>query len=155
MKKETLLSSELALIEDEVDVIANLANLSALLNQYFQDINWVGFYLYKEEQCILGPFQGKPACIRIPLTKGVCGKAATSKTMQNIPDVHQFPGHVACDEASRSEIVVPILVHNQLFALLDIDSPFLNRFSKDDEEVLAAFVLQLEKHLEKNFISEV
>ncbi|MEG0265086.1 MAG: GAF domain-containing protein [Erysipelotrichaceae bacterium] len=155
MNQQTLLNAEAALIQDETDIIANLANLSALLNQYFERINWVGFYLYKEEQLILGPFQGNPACLRIPLTKGVCGLSATTKTMQNIKDVHQFPGHIACDEASRSEIVFPILIKGELFGVLDIDAPIPNRFTIDDEKVLFSFITILEKHLEKNFISEV
>ncbi|MEG0410588.1 MAG: GAF domain-containing protein [Erysipelotrichaceae bacterium] len=155
MNQQTLLNAEAALIQDETDIIANLANLSALLNQYFERINWVGFYLYKEEQLILGPFQGNPACLRIPLTKGVCGLSATTKTMQNIKDVHQFPGHIACDEASRSEIVFPILIKGELFGVLDIDAPIPNRFTIDDEKVLFSFITILKKHLEKNFISEV
>ncbi|MEF9921220.1 MAG: GAF domain-containing protein [Erysipelotrichaceae bacterium] len=155
MNQQTLLNAEAALIQDETDIIANLANLSALLNQYFERINWVGFYLYKEEQLILGPFQGNPACLRIPLTRGVCGLSATTKTMQNIKDVHQFPGHIACDEASRSEIVFPILIKGELFGVLDIDAPIPNRFTIDDEKVLSSFIKILEKHLEKNFISEV
>ncbi|MEG1630301.1 MAG: GAF domain-containing protein [Erysipelotrichaceae bacterium] len=155
MNQQTLLNAEAALIQDETDIIANLANLSALLNQYFERINWVGFYLYKEEQLILGPFQGNPACLRIPLTRGVCGLSATTKTMQNIKDVHQFPGHIACDEASRSEIVFPILIKGELFGVLDIDAPIPNRFTIDDEKVLFSFITILEKHLEKNFISEV
>ena len=121
-----------ALTHGETDLIANMANLSALLWMYLDDINWAGFYLLKGEDLVLGPFQGKPACIRIPLGKGVCGSAAASGKIQLIEDVHQFAGHIACDAASNSEIVLPIFKNNELIAVLDIDSPVLGRFDQDD-----------------------
>lgn len=130
---EILLKQAEILMEDETDQIANMANLSALLMMSLEDINWVGFYLYKEEQLVLGPFQGKPACIRIPMGKGVCGTAAVTKQAQCVKDVHQFPGHIACDSASRSEIVVPILnAENHLIGVLDIDAPIPDRFEETD-----------------------
>lgn len=104
------------------------------------DVNWAGFYLYKEEQLILGPFQGLPACIRIPMGKGVCGTAAQTNTIQRIDDVHAFPGHIACDAASESEIVIPIVINDELVGVLDIDSPKLSRFSAEDEAGLVAIV---------------
>jgi len=143
-----LLSQQaVALIEDETDIIANLSNLSALLNMNLEEINWVGFYLLKDEQLVLGPFQGKPACIRIPLDKGVCGKAITTNSIQRVADVHQFAGHIACDAASRSEIVLPINIQGVIGAVLDIDSPIDNRFSQQDQEGLAHFVEQIQPYL--------
>jgi L-methionine (R)-S-oxide reductase len=143
-----LLSQQaIALIEDETDLIANLSNLSALLNLNLDNINWVGFYLLKHEQLVLGPFQGKPACIRIPLDKGVCGKAISTNTIQRIADVHEFPGHIACDAESRSEIVVPVNIQGQLAAVLDIDSPIENRFSQQDQDGLSYFVEQVQRYL--------
>lgn len=129
-----------ALLEGENDRIANLSNASALLNQFLDDINWVGFYLLKDEQLILGPFQGLPACVRIPLGKGVCGTAAVNKRTERIADVHQFPGHIACDAASNSEIVIPIINGEQLIGVLDIDSPSKNRFDELDQVYLEKFV---------------
>ncbi|MEH6451709.1 MAG: GAF domain-containing protein [Psychromonas sp.] len=143
-----LLSQQaLALIEGEADLIANLSNISALLNLNLNNINWVGFYLLKDEQLVLGPFQGKPACIRIPLDKGVCGKAFTTNSIQRIADVHEFPGHIACDAESRSEIVVPVKIQGQVAAVLDIDSPIEDRFSQQDQDGLAYFVEQLQTQL--------
>lgn len=129
-----------ALLDGEEDRIANLSNASALLNQFLEEINWVGFYLLKDEQLVLGPFQGLPACVRIPLGKGVCGKAAANKKTERVADVHQFPGHIACDAASNSEIVVPLIVNDQLIGVLDIDSPIKNRFDEMDETFLEEFV---------------
>jgi L-methionine (R)-S-oxide reductase len=140
-----LLSQQaVALIADEPDIIANLSNLSALLNMNLKEINWVGFYLLKDQQLILGPFQGKPACIRIPLDKGVCGKAITTNTIQRVADVHQFAGHIACDASSRSEIVLPINIQGVVAVVLDIDSPIENRFSQQDQDGLAYFVEQIQ-----------
>ena len=136
-----------ALIEGETNLIANLSNASALLNQCLDDINWVGFYLYDEGQLILGPFQGLPACIRIPLGKGVCGTAAEKREVIRVMDVHQFPGHIACDAASQSEIVLPIVKEGQLIGVLDIDSPSKNRFDQEDESGLIQFVNVLVKSL--------
>lgn len=122
-----------SLLEGERDLIANLANASALLNGALTDINWVGFYLRRGEELVLGPFQGKVACIRIPLGRGVCGTAAERDEIQLVPDVHRFPGHIACDSASNSEIVLPL--HDErgaVAAVLDIDSPVFDRFSAED-----------------------
>ena len=114
-----------ALVEDETDWLANCANFSALLFSQMPDINWAGFYFLKNNELVLGPFQGKPACIRIPLGKGVCGTAAVTRKIQVVEDVHQFEGHIACDEASKSEIVLPILYDQRLIGVLDIDSAFV------------------------------
>ncbi|WP_191560601.1 GAF domain-containing protein [Metabacillus idriensis] len=132
-----------ALLEGENDQIANLSNASALLNQFLQETNWVGFYLYKEDQLILGPFQGLPACVRIPMGKGVCGTAALNQRTERIADVHSFPGHIACDAASQSEIVIPIVKEGRLIGVLDIDSPIQNRFNEMDQEYLEKFVQAL------------
>jgi L-methionine (R)-S-oxide reductase len=129
-----------ALIEDEPNRIANLANASALLAQFLKNINWVGFYLYDGKELVLGPFQGLPACIRIPLGKGVCGTAAENDHTILIEDVNAFPGHIACDAASQSEIVVPIKKEGALIGVLDIDSPTTHRFSEEDQKGLEKFV---------------
>ncbi|EAE7072983.1 GAF domain-containing protein [Listeria monocytogenes] len=124
-----------AMIHGEPNLIANLSNVSSILNQALSDINWVGFYLLEKEtnQLVLGPFQGLPACIRIPLSKGVCGSAAADKKTYIVENVHDFPGHIACDAASNSEIVLPIVKNNQLLGVLDIDSPLFNRFDEVDQ----------------------
>ncbi|NLC94460.1 MAG: GAF domain-containing protein [Bacilli bacterium] len=137
---QILLEELKALIHDEADLIANLANASALLNQFLTDINWVGFYLNKNNELVLGPFQGLPACIRIPFGKGVCGTAAQNKATIIVPDVHKFTGHIACDPLSKSEIVIPLIKNNQVIGVLDIDSPIHNRFSHLDKTYLEAFV---------------
>lgn len=137
---ELVLAQLKALVTGESDLIANLSNASALLNVFLGDINWVGFYLAKDNQLVLGPFQGLPACIRIPFDKGVCGYAATTMQTVLVEDVHEFVGHIACDSATNSEIVVPIIKDNQLIGVLDIDSPHLNRFSKTDQHYLEKFV---------------
>jgi len=121
------------LMEDETDYIANLANISALLNQALNDINWVGFYLAKDEQLVLGPFQGKVACIRIDKGRGVCGTAYASQTTQLVENVHQFSGHIACDSNTNSEIVIPIMSNDKVVAVLDIDSPHMGRFDNCDK----------------------
>ncbi|MFO6425104.1 GAF domain-containing protein [Motilimonas sp. KMU-193] len=136
-----------ALIAGESDLIANLANISALLNMHLEEINWIGFYLLKQDQLVLGPFQGKVACVRIDLDKGVCGKAFSTNSIQRIADVHAFPGHIACDAASQSEIVLPINVNGRTVAVLDIDSPHLDRFSAADEAGLAQLVAGIENQL--------
>lgn len=125
-----------ALIEGEPDALANLSNAAALFFHSLGEVNWAGFYLQKEGQLILGPFQGKPACIRIPLGKGVCGTAAKDKKTLVVPDVHLFPGHIACDGASASEIVVPLLRDGRLLGVLDIDSPVKARFTDADRVTL-------------------
>lgn len=127
--------------------IANLANASALLWQELPEINWAGFYILEGETLVLGPFQGKPACIEIPVGKGVCGAAVAQNTTQLVEDVHKFPGHIACDSASRSEIVVPIRCEGKIWGVLDIDSPHLARFTREDQEGLESFVRVLEKAL--------
>ena len=135
----TLFSQIKTVTEHEPNLIANLANISALINEAMQDINWVGFYLYQEpdQQLVLGPFQGKVACIRIPLDRGVCGAAASKLTIQRVDDVHQFADHIACDSASNSEIVLPLILNDKLLGVLDIDSPVFSRFSQQDEQALA------------------
>ncbi|ASF40172.1 histidine kinase [Halobacillus halophilus] len=144
---ELLLKQLQALLEDEPDVIANLSNASSLLNQFLEDVNWVGFYLWKEDQLVLGPFQGLPACVRIPSGKGVCGTAVAERSVQRIEDVHAFPGHIACDAASQSEIVIPILKNNEIFGVLDIDSPSTSRFDEQDEKYLTKFVEILQTYV--------
>ena len=146
--KYNLLAKQLdALLEGELDNVSNLSNTSALLNQFLENINWCGFYLVKNNELLLGPFQGLPACVHIPLGKGVCGTVAQSKQTLIVEDVHAFPGHIACDSASQSEIVVPIIVDNVLYGVLDIDSPIKGRFSKDDQAGLEQFVSVLTDHL--------
>ncbi|MFT8870791.1 MAG: GAF domain-containing protein [Sporolactobacillus sp.] len=136
-----------ALIKDEPNQIANLANASALLNDVLEDINWVGFYVLKNGELVLGPFQGKPACVRIPLGKGVCGTAALNKEIVRVADVHAFPGHIACDPASRSEIVIPIFKADAMIGVLDVDSASINRFSEEDQQLLEAFAETLSFYL--------
>ena len=148
-KKEmyALLKMQLeALTEGESHIMANLSNASALLNGALQSINWAGFYLMHEGSLLLGPFQGKTACIRIPVGKGVCGTAVAENRTRLVPDVHQFPGHIACDSASNSEIVVPIRINGRVIGVLDIDSPLLNRFDEQDKAGLEELVEILEKN---------
>lgn len=128
------------LIKDEKNVVANLANISAFINDILPDINWVGFYLLEDNELVLGPFQGKVACLRIPIGQGVCGKAALLHQTISVADVHQFSGHIACDERSKSEIVVPIIVYDELVGVLDVDSPYFNRFHLSDQEFLERMV---------------
>jgi GAF domain-containing protein len=138
---QSLVKQANSLICDEHNSIANMANISALLFTSLDDINWAGFYLLDTpEELVLGPFQGNPACIRIPVGKGVCGEAAQSLTTQLVDDVHVFEGHIACDAASNSEIVIPVMKQGHLFAVLDIDSPSLARFDKQDQIGLEALV---------------
>lgn len=132
-----------ALIAGERDFIANLANASALLYHSLPDLNWAGFYLLKQGELVVGPFQGKPACVRIAIGKGVCGTAAERRTTLVVRDVHEFPGHIACDAASNSEIVVPMLKGGELLGVLDLDSPKLARFDEQDREGLERFVATL------------
>lgn len=128
--------------------VANLANASAVLWQEMEDINWAGFYKMVDGALVLGPFQGKPACIRIPVGRGVCGTAVAEDRTQLVEDVHDFPGHIACDCASNSEIVVPIHVNGEVWGVLDIDSPLVGRFTQDDQLGLEGFVRVLERCLE-------
>lgn len=138
-----------SLLEDEKNRIANLSNAASLLNFYLKDINWVGFYLFEEEsdQLVLGPFQGLPACVRIDNGKGVCGTAFKGNDVFVVDNVHEFPGHIACDANSKSEIVVPIYKDNEPVGVLDIDSPFYERFSEEDRTGLIGFVDILKKYL--------
>ena len=141
----SLLCGQLQALTDDVPYeIANLSNASALLWENLPDINWAGFYKMVDGILVLHPFQGKPACIRIPVGKGVCGTAVAENKTQLVPDVHKFPGHIACDSASNSEIVVPIHVGGKIWGVLDIDSPFLERFTEADREGLEAYVKILE-----------
>ncbi|WP_434929835.1 GAF domain-containing protein [Shewanella sp. HL-SH5] len=133
-----------ALMEGEDDIVAAMANFSALINDNLDDLNWAGFYITKDEQLVLGPFQGKVACTRIPWGKGVCGTAAALNQTQRVADVHQFEGHIACDSASNSEIVVPVRQNGKVIAVLDIDSPSLNRFDQDDQDGIELLVKQFE-----------
>lgn len=144
----TLQQQAAALVSGELDLYANLANLSALLNEHLAQINWVGFYLTSRTspgELILGPFQGRVACVRIPFGKGVCGTAAATQSTQLVDDVHAFPGHIACDVASNSEIVLPIVVEGKVVAVLDIDSPEYNRFNQGDREGLEALLPTLQQ----------
>lgn len=136
-----------ALTEDVPYEIANLSNASALLWQELPDINWAGFYKMVDGALVLYPFQGKPACIRIPVGRGVCGTAVAEDRTQLVPDVHKFPGHIACDSASNSEIVVPVHVKGEIWGVLDIDSPYVERFTEADRDGLEAFVKVLERVL--------
>lgn len=135
-----LVQEAAALVGGEADEIANLANVAALLYHSLPDVNWAGFYLLKGDTLAVGPFQGRPACVRIPMGKGVCGTAATKRETVVVPDVHQFPGHIACDSASNSEIVVPMIKNGMLIGVLDIDSPRRNRFDESDREGLEQLV---------------
>ncbi len=146
-KKESytlLLAQMQALLEGENDLIANLANASALLNQVLEDLNWVGFYLIKEGGLILGPFQGKVACVHIAIGKGVCGTAVAQQCTQVVEDVHQFEGHIACDSASRSELVIPFRNKGEIVGVLDLDSPSVGRFTAEDAHYLEACVKVIE-----------
>lgn len=138
-----------ALICDETDFIANLANISALLFNEMADLNWAGFYLIKHNQLVLGPFQGKPACVRIDIGKGVCGTAVATGETQVVPDVHQFEGHIACDSASNSEIVLPLRHRGEIIGVLDIDSPSYSRFDEQDAHGLTLLVDVLQRRLEQ------
>jgi GAF domain-containing protein len=151
MNKESLYQSlnnqVVALIEDETNLIANLANVSALLNIALEDINWVGFYLLENDTLVLGPFQGNPACVRIPIGKGVCGTAFEKQQTLRIENVHDFEGHIACDAASNSEIVIPLIKNGQYIGVLDIDSPSLNRFDEEDQAGLELIMSSLKEYL--------
>lgn len=142
---KTLTRQAVALLESETDLTANLSNLSALLNMELNAINWVGFYLLKDDELVLGPFQGKPACVRIPVGRGVCGTAVAENCTQRVDDVHQFEGHIACDAESQSEIVIPFSVNGKVAGVLDIDSPKIGRFSENDQRGLENLIQQVEK----------
>lgn len=141
----SLVEQARSLLADEPDRVANAANLSALVYHSLPDLNWVGFYFFDGNELVVGPFQGKPACVRIALGRGVCGTAAITRASQVVPDVHAFAGHIACDADSRSEIVVPLVKGDTLVGVFDIDSPRPNRFDDDDRagmEALAAIYLE-------------
>lgn len=143
----TLLNQIKAITAGEPDLIANMANISAVLFNNMPQINWAGFYLHKDNQLVLGPFQGQVACIRIPLGKGVCGTAALTSEVQRVEDVHAFEGHIACDAASNSEIVLPVQHNGVVIAVLDIDSPIFSRFSEHDQQFLEQVITILESTL--------
>ena len=148
MTNYDIVTAQLAALTEGVPYeVANLANASALLWQEMDGINWAGFYKMTDGILVLGPFQGKPACIRIPVGRGVCGTAVAEDAIQLVYDVHQFPGHIACDSASNSEIVLPIHVNGEIWGVLDIDSPHIGRFTEADREGLKKFVTVLEKVL--------
>ncbi|MCJ1763343.1 GAF domain-containing protein [Mammaliicoccus sciuri] len=144
----SLLNRQLdGLLSGEQDLIANLSNASAFINQFLPNINWVGFYLIKNNALKLGPFQGLPACVDIEIDKGVCGTAVAEKQSQLVEDVNQFPGHIACDANSQSEIVIPIYYNKEIIGVLDIDAPVKSRFNQTDLEGLELLVKTLEKHI--------
>jgi len=144
---QTLTKQVVAIIESEPNLIANLSNISALLNMELEDVNWVGFYLMEGNELVLGPFQGKVACVRIPMGQGVCGTAAKTNTVQRIDNVHEFEGHIACDAESLSELVVPFSMAGQIIGVLDIDSPTLSRFDGNDQQGLTNLMAKVEKVL--------
>lgn len=152
MKKtinQILILSQLeSLIKDESNWVANLSNASALLNENLDNINWVGFYLWdqNDQQLILGPFQGKVACIRIDSGRGVCGTAFQKNKTIIVPDVNQFPGHIVCDARSQSEIVIPLTKNNKIVGVLDVDAPVIDRFGKEEQDLLESFVSVLMKY---------
>jgi len=144
MNYQTLISQSEELLRSEPWYVAALSNLSALIMSSLPDLNWAGFYLMKDGALVVGPFQGNPACIHIPVGKGVCGTAVQKDETILVPDVHQFPGHIACDNASQSEIVIPIHRNGNIVAVLDIDSPLKNRFTDEDRQGLEAVVKKIE-----------
>jgi GAF domain-containing protein len=142
------LASQLeGILAGEIDLIANTANMAAVIFHGLPDLNWAGFYLMKDGELVLGPFQGKPACIRIPVGKGVCGTAAETRATQVVPDVHAFPGHIACDAASRSELVAPLLAGGRVIGVLDLDSPIPGRFDDQDRDGCEKLVSILLRHI--------
>ena len=147
MTGEMLLQQAEGIIDAEQWYVAAMSNLSALIMESFDNLNWAGFYLLRGDKLVVGPFQGKPACIRIPVGKGVCGTAIAQNATQVVPDVHLFPGHIACDSASESEIVVPIHQGEKIMAVLDIDSVVKNRFSEEDAAMLSGLVRLMEQKL--------
>ncbi|WP_391090017.1 GAF domain-containing protein [Vibrio sp. NH-UV-68] len=149
---QRLTKQVIALIESEPDLIANLANISSVLNMELEQLNWVGFYLMQGDELVLGPFQGKPACVRIPLGRGVCGTAAATNTVQRVEDVHQFDGHIACDAESNAEIVIPFSINGQVVGVLDIDSPNVGRFNEIDQQGLIFLMGEVEKLLNSHAI---
>ncbi|MCD6234893.1 MAG: hypothetical protein DRP86_06745 [Candidatus Neomarinimicrobiota bacterium] len=141
------------MMSGETDIIALTANMSSLIWHTLPDINWVGFYFFKKGELVLGPFQGKPACVRIAPGQGVCGMAFSSRKTLRVDDVHTFPGHIACDPESHSEIVIPVLNNNDVIAVLDIDSPLMSRFTQADQIGLEKIVRLLEKNISYSSLS--
>lgn len=135
-------------LEGEKDSLANISNATAIINAFIDRINWAGFYFLRGDILILGPFQGLPACNRIEIGSGVCGTAVATKEIQLVPDVHQFPGHIACDSASNSELVIPIIKDEKVIGVLDIDSPEYDRFSQLHVDALSLFIEKLNKHID-------
>ncbi|MCL2852201.1 MAG: GAF domain-containing protein [Defluviitaleaceae bacterium] len=146
---DIMLSVVSDMLADENDVCANLANIGAVINMYMDRLNWVGFYIMKDGELVLGPFQGKPACVRIKVGSGVCGTAAARREVVVVDDVHQFEGHIACDSASNSEIVLPVYQHGQVYGVLDIDSPEFSRFGELEQEVLTKLADKISSFLRK------
>ncbi len=138
-----MINAAKALVDGEPDSVANMANVAALIWQYLHDLNWAGFYRMVDGELVLGPFMGKPACIRIPVGQGVCGAAAASGTTQLVPDVHAFPGHIACDGETNSELVVPVIRDGEVIAVIDLDSPLHNRFDEEDAAGIEALALAM------------
>jgi L-methionine (R)-S-oxide reductase len=136
-----------SLISDEKNSLANASQFIAFINQWVEDINWVGFYFVEGDELVLGPFQGKVACVRIPIGKGVCGTAAATKKSQLVEDVHAFDGHIACDAASNSEVVIPVLENGKLIGVLDIDSPSIGRFSAEDMAGLELWLATAQEYI--------
>jgi len=137
---ENLAAQATALLSGQQDLVANAANLSSLLFHALDEVNWVGFYFLKDDELLVGPFQGRPACVTIPMGQGVCGTAAETRKVLCIADVHAFEGHIACDAASRSEMVLPLVRNGELIGVLDLDSPVKNRFREEDEQLLRTIV---------------
>ena len=150
-----ILASQVEALCEEKDDLAMLANVAAAINMNYEQINWAGFYLYKNDGLVLGPFQGKVACTHIPMGKGVCGTSASNKKTIIVEDVHKFEGHIACDSASNSEIVVPIIYENTLIGVIDIDSFIFNRFNNEDKEILEEVAKVLANRLKKMTISHL
>ena len=135
-------------LSSEKDNLANISNATAIINACIDNINWAGFYFLKEDELVLGPFQGLPACNRIAVGKGVCGTAVSTREVQLVPDVHLFPGHIACDSASNSEVVIPLTKNGIKIGVMDLDSPKLGRFTEDDQAELEQFAAILLKHID-------
>ena len=150
-----ILASQVEALCEEKDDLAMLANVAAAINMNYEQIHWAGFYLYKNDELVLGPFQGKVACTHIPMGKGVCGTSASNKKTIIVEDVHKFEGHIACDSASNSEIVVPIIYENTLIGVIDIDSFIFNRFNNEDKEILEKVAKVLANRLKKMTISHL
>ena len=150
-----ILASQVEALCEEKDDLAMLANVAAAINMNYEQINWAGFYLYKNDELVLGPFQGKVACTHIPMGKGVCGTSSSNKKTIIFEDVHKFEGHIACDSASNSEIVVPIIYENNLIGVIDIDSFIFNRFNNEDKEILEEVAKVLANRLKKMTISHL